>query len=1089
MSTKYIPAGAGSGKTHKLTHDLAKMLTREDSPVAASRIILTTFTRSAAADFTRRAREVLIKEYNDPARAAELDGALIGTVHSVCERFVKKYWYRLNLNLPLNIMSEGDKKLFVSRTTENVANDSDIKFFSSFAREFDMDSNFWKDCVKSIIDKKYSFDIKDLEESSRISCEDIDKVFSREVDPGTEDVIKTFFDRVKGVLSSESTKTAEGNLIKIRAILDRSLFYQAKEIRSIIKLGEKPTVYDTNKNWKKISERGYSYDDLSRVYNSAGNYLISREIGSCMKKCVKKLFDLAGLWESEYKNFKADNRLLDFNDLEQLFLQILDLEDVREDIRSSYDVMMVDEFQDSNPVQIRIFRKMMELVKETEFVGDSKQAIYGFRGTESTLVDDFIEGIEYQKPLKESYRSRKALVNAANAIFCKAFGIQQLPVDPKDDSKPYDGVSLEGAREEPDGMAPALQHWNFNNYSSVGKKIQDLISEKKCLVVRKKDKKGKEIPEHIEYRDIAILLRNGYNIGRVADDLREAGVPVSILEEDFISRAEVQLTLSIIRYIFNERDKGAKADILHLIRGMSSEDIIKNSITGKWSEDVELFFKKIDSIRSRVSILSIPEIVDSIVLELNFYGNVDSWGQTDSRRRNIGFISSLATEYENQCSTINVAPTLPGFISYVYDYESDKRLVDKTNTVKVLTYHNAKGLDWPMVILDELDSFGTDDQEVIKKGYKGVHNIRQGDQGGVSLHFFPGIMSKQVPGMPYNNSSNLPDVIVEGIKETKLFDYVKKRRIEEERRLLYVGFTRAKDYLVTLGNSKSKYSWLVYCGGAAWDVGKDVPSSVGNSFTLWHSDHPSTYIDLPLPEPTEISNGKQPQTWKVPKKVVFDDKYQSPSRHDRNKAEPVSVDSGSKPVTFTEAFQGKGMIHNIPNNDKNEKEDSDTDNIVTRCGTCIHHIFAAYNPDGDKSDMVQMADRIIKGMGLANEFPSPESAIDSAAQFFGWLKDVYGEGTAFHELPFVNKQNDGTIIRGEMDLVWDLPNGSCVLVDYKSFHGDKELNAIKAHACQQGYPSQLKTYKGMLESGSKERKVKDVLIYYFVLGKVVKLDV
>ena len=146
MSTKYIPAGAGSGKTYKLTHDLAKMLTREDDPVEASRIILTTFTKSAAADFMRRAREVLI-EKNHAAKAAELDSALIGTVHSVCERFIKKYWYRLgvrhgmdddkplNLTLPLNIMSDADKKLFISRTTENVASDDDIKFFSSFAQE------------------------------------------------------------------------------------------------------------------------------------------------------------------------------------------------------------------------------------------------------------------------------------------------------------------------------------------------------------------------------------------------------------------------------------------------------------------------------------------------------------------------------------------------------------------------------------------------------------------------------------------------------------------------------------------------------------------------------------------------------------------------------------------------------------------------------------------------------------------------------------------------------------------------------------------------------------------------------------------
>ena len=142
MSTKYVAAGAGSGKTYRLTHDLAEMLTRKDDPVKPSRIILTTFTKSAAADFLRKARAVLIAE-KQPVLAAELDSALIGTVHSVCEKFVKKYWYRLGLTLPLNILSSEDKKLYVSRTAEGVARDDEVKFFAQFAEHFEMNADFW----------------------------------------------------------------------------------------------------------------------------------------------------------------------------------------------------------------------------------------------------------------------------------------------------------------------------------------------------------------------------------------------------------------------------------------------------------------------------------------------------------------------------------------------------------------------------------------------------------------------------------------------------------------------------------------------------------------------------------------------------------------------------------------------------------------------------------------------------------------------------------------------------------------------------------------------------------------------------------
>ena len=132
MKATYISAGAGSGKTYKLTHMLADCMVPEISTesIDASGIILTTFTKSAAADFIRKAREVLIDKKNRPDKAAELDGALIGTVHSICERFIRKYWFELGLTLPLNVLSDVDKKLYMSRIAEIVASEDDILFFS-----------------------------------------------------------------------------------------------------------------------------------------------------------------------------------------------------------------------------------------------------------------------------------------------------------------------------------------------------------------------------------------------------------------------------------------------------------------------------------------------------------------------------------------------------------------------------------------------------------------------------------------------------------------------------------------------------------------------------------------------------------------------------------------------------------------------------------------------------------------------------------------------------------------------------------------------------------------------------------------------
>lgn len=1066
MGKKYIPAGAGSGKTYKLTHMLADMLAPKgnEQPVEASRIILTTFTKSAAADFVRRSREVLINEKGSPALAAGLDSALIGTVHSVCERFIKKYWYRLDLTLPLNTLSNEDRALFMSRTSENVASDEDVKSFSQFAREFEMVPEFWKGYLRDIIEKKYNFGVKDLAASRKRSCDDIDEVFKRISTPEEKKCMKDFVEKLLSFVNADLTvnpdnKTGIGRRDALMALRNGSDLLRAREISKLINFDDE-AVY-TKGYWKKLVKEQW---DLVGTSLAAEKYLVSTDVGEELKKCVNKLFDLAGVWEEEYRTFKIENRLLDFNDMEQKFLQLLEKdENVRNDIRNSYDVMMVDEFQDSNPVQIKIFRELMELVKDSVFVGDSKQAIYGFRGTESTLVDDFIRDIKDQKALKESYRSRPELVEAANDIFCLAFtGRPKLPVFPKDDSKPYDGVSLAPVREEIEGLQPALQHWDTpvsgdgvkNNYDAVGKKIRDLVDSKRCMVVRK-DKEGKEYPDPIQYRDIAILVRNNSSIVDAVPALRKAGVPVSIQEKEFVCWAEVQLIMSMVRYVFDEGDKCAWADILRLVGGKSTVDIIRDQVANRQTDLEKKLLDSMKAIRSRLSVLSVSEVVESLILELDMNSHVKDWGLPDTRTRNIGFMVDLARKYEQQCGILNVAPTLPGYLVYVSEFKPETHPVDKTDTVKVLTCHNAKGLDWPMVILDELDSLKTDDESVFRKGFSGVCNVREGSD--VLLRLFPRWRNS-------SSSAKLPTPVLKRLAESKMLDPVRQRKIEEERRLLYVGFTRAKDYLITLGNKNSTYSWLKKC-----NAGCD-PVRNGNDFCLWHSAHPSTFIELQSPEEIKNQEAGEPKPWVVPKQKEFGEKYLSPSK---------AGHQGKVKATLSEEFRGVKMVQNIPD----DKSDI--------CGTCIHHIFAAYDMDADRKEMVDMAARIIDGMGLNEAFPSPESVIDSAAQFFGWMREEYGPGTPLHELPFLLRNDDGTIVRGEMDLVWQLSDRECVLVDYKSYH-DKDFTDPAAYDKYYGYANQLKYYKDTLEKPGPDYpaglKVRYVLIYYFVQGRVIQFE-
>ena len=1084
MKTTYINAGAGSGKTYRLTHDLADMLTREDNPIEASRVILTTFTKAAAQDFKKKAREVLIKEKHNPAKAAELDNALIGTVHSVCEKFVNKYWYRLGLTLPLNLISEDEKKLYVSRTAENVASDGDIKYFTQFARDYEMNADFWKDYLKGIVLSKLDFGVEGLQKSCEISCRDIAAVFTNDA-AGREEFMDVFLKTmVSAIEAMNRVNKANGKEEKLLKELKeaQSLLAGASLYRKALKIQGWATKGKEMKKgfWKDT----FDTSAFSAVEDAAQCVFLSKNVGDDCQSCVRKLFKLAEDWEREYQRFKDENSLLDFNDLEQKFLRILyeeGFDDVRRDIKKSFDLLMVDEFQDSNPVQIKIFRKLMELVEKSVFVGDRKQAIFGFRGTESSLVEDFIKDIAEgdKESLKQSYRSRPELVDAASDTFCQAFKVKRE----KDPKKPYDGVSLKAVRPAREDLGPALQFWlaplksegsKKSDYTAVGKKISEIVKSGTYLVVRDKDEEGNEIVEPIQFRDIALLLRFNSGIYEAAQAFREVGVPVSIQEAAFSDWAEVQLILSLVRYVSNAGDLCAKADILHLIQGLASEDIIASTADRQPVKEAAELFEKLDKIRSRISVLSISEIVETLTLELDIYGNTKGWGQSDTRARNVGFMTELARQYERRCANMNTSPSLPGYISYVSNYKPEGHLVDRANTVKVLTYHSAKGLEWPMVILDELDSLSTDEQEIFRKDFSGIRPFRDKNSDQVLLHVFPGLMSKKSTGK-FNANTNLPDTLIKRLSNSAFFNYVTDRKKDEEKRLLYVGFTRAKDYLVTLGNSKSLFTWPVLCNAGE--------SLEGRTELLWHSAHPSTYFVLQKPESAIQSKDGALEAWDVPSKRDPDDKYISPSRAGQQKP---AAGVPSTPVALTDLFNGKKMIQNIQG-DIEESEAASPENKSALCGTCIHRIFAAYDPGRDRAELVAIAGRIIAGMGLTAEFPSPESVVDSAAQFFGWLRQTYGDATALHELPFVKRQPDGTVVRGEMDLVWELPGKKCILVDYKSFQGSEELGGIKAHAVQHGYPAQLKTYKETLEAGG--YKVQDVLIYYLVQGRIVKFEV
>ena len=149
----YKSASAGSGKTHFLTQQLAKDIA--DGTARPENVILTTFTKLAAAEFKEKAKAVLYKngKYDEAERLSQ---AMIGTVHSVANIFVQKYWYLLGISPELKVLEDDAESIYISKSLADLPSTEDINFFNSLIYEFEIksgdnkpDYSYWKDPLKN----------------------------------------------------------------------------------------------------------------------------------------------------------------------------------------------------------------------------------------------------------------------------------------------------------------------------------------------------------------------------------------------------------------------------------------------------------------------------------------------------------------------------------------------------------------------------------------------------------------------------------------------------------------------------------------------------------------------------------------------------------------------------------------------------------------------------------------------------------------------------------------------------------------------------------------------------------------------------
>ena len=997
----YINAGAGSGKTHSLTSILVRHI--KEGKCKPSEILLTTFTELAAGEFRQRIYDRLVRE-GCLEQAASLDSATMGTLHSIALAYVQKYWYLLKRGTTVNVLPERDKILFINEAASRVL-ETDLKVLNEFEKCFlDGKTAAWITDICKILDQGYVFGIDDLEESRKHSVGLIKKVFSEKPLKEEDRNSITRLCLQYRIICGEQTTDKSARHLKV---LDR-----AKEDCSF------RTDYDLFKLFsKEVAQRDWRQlgpDNRQRIIDLLSRAIRSSSYGKAAADACRCIFNAAVKVKKELQEYKESRGYIEYNDMEKLFLELLDNETVRKDIVSSVKYVFVDEFQDSSPVQIEIFKKLSDLVTRSYWVGDVKQSIYGFRGSAPEMVMELTseifngsaKGCSYEN-LEYSWRSSEALVEFDSKIAKTIF--------PDDSRYPN----------------PGLKHASKGNNTVVEHPVQHWVAEQGLKNNDLPDLIGRHIKEILEDsyydlqpEDIAILSRKNEEVGEIAEALKACGLQVSAKETKseiplnerlpLMDKAEVQLLLALLKYSAN-KDIYRKTELAVLLQDVRASKIIEDK------DGIIARFDKLglDALFDRIRNSSLSDKVNTLVSELDLCGFCSRWGNAGERRSNIRKLQAAARDYDNYCIQLGHGASVEGFLDRVRELLQQSKAENRSGGVNVMTYHAAKGLQWKMVILYDL---WTDVLDENKLKIRFVFDIQKEIcEGKKLLRYIPDIRK---------TSENTPDFFfaVEEFSSSPFRSFVDNCR-EEEKRLLYVGFTRAKDYLVSVNTATAEFNWLLAAG---------LTPSTGNEGFRWKGDMDSVKTVTLRGVGTENAAVQPAATWHKPslQHTVRAAKHLNPS--------DKAAETESRIIAEYKINEGIALSGSYDSEE---------------AGTCIHDYFAVHGTPG--FDNLSAAKRLIDNFSLTANIEKPEQLPASAEAMFKWFGEKAGDIKALHkELPFSHRLKSGQVVNGRIDLMVEMKDRHCLLVDYKTARTEKE------------YAPQMLLYKRVDEIDFKEEGTK-----------------
>ena len=1024
---RFISAGAGSGKTYRLTRELEQALC--EGRVTPAAVIGTTFTVKAATELQDRVRTRLIRS-GRPLLSAQMAQSLIGTVHSVCARLLGRFAFELGLSPEVNVAGAEDGARLFNQALDEVLNADRVREMNLRAQRLalvdDRLGTGWQDHVRRIAQEARSNDIDpaELPGMGRESAERFLGYFP-EATCGAETVEALLEAIEKAIASidlvSDTTKGTRGYVTKLRSA--------AAELR-------RDDCQWTL--WISLSKTGptkRSENAAIPVRAAAACYDRHVDFHADIRGYIEGVFAIAGETLDRFQKLKTARGLVDYPDMEQIALRALDEPAVAERLGEEVDLLLVDEFQDTNPMQLALFMKFARFAGEVVFVGDVKQAIFGFRGSDPELVGSTLDALAARGSrldvLDRSWRSRPSLVRYLNAVFSEAF---------QRDGMEREMVELSPARSEAH-ESPAVVRWTLPRARGFAPQADALalaISEFVRSGHRVSDPDTKET-RPVEFGDIAVLAATNGHVQTIAKALRERRVPMKMTLAGLLETPEVCLARACLRRLNDPSDTLATAEIRALAACEEPEvwlaDRLRWLASGEqdqdWAETDDPIVSRIAHLRGQSMTQSPVEIVARVLNYVGVRPIVTAWGPdaitAAQRQRNLDAFLHLSVEYENHCASQHEAATLTGFVFWLENPTSPELdlqpVVTGGDAVHVLTYHRAKGLEWPVVVVTDFHyTWRSRIWDVRVESTSDGLDLGNPLQGR-TIRFYPNIFGRNTKDVPVLDSIMSSE---EGVRAATAAE-------AEGRRLAYVGMTRARDILIIAlpPSGPHKGAWIGnFNSRHLLPTGEEHPLPDGDPIA-------SAIVDLAVAESPAPAPAPFAPTW-------FPERSPSELRL-RERLSPSQA--GPVEVAAVGAMVETGPRIAVHSDD------------MGKIGTALHAAIAAELVNPHRSDAVDRAAELIRN-GAGEGALSPRDAVDCARRLMDAVHTRFAPRGMLVEHPVEFVQDNGQVLRGWIDLLLETEQG-WIVIDHKS--SPRPRSEWAAEALE--YSGQLAAYAGALQGG------------------------